>query len=281
MKCEEYQSLIEEFLDGELSHTVAENVGRHLDGCHGCARIAAELRSEQQLYSAYEPRIEVTPELWAGISARISDPGEVHEQGRLERLRSFFATAFAVPRFSGWATAGLVIIAIGATAVVMKYTQRQQQPVAPANGVAVIRVKPDTPPTVPSTSATTPAPEASETPASDRPKKRPQPSTAQRTMAVSPVQHASGPKTPNQLVKEAEQKYLVAIAMLSRDATRKRSQIDPATRAKLEQAIASIDRTIAGTRQAVRQHPGDPVAVQYMLAAYARKVDLLRDIAAQ
>jgi hypothetical protein len=68
--------------------------------------------------------------------------------------------------------------------------------------------------------------------------------------------------------------------MLSRNANRKRSQMDPATLARLDQAINSIDRTIAGTRQAVRQHPDDPIAVQYMLAAYARKVDVLREIAA-
>jgi hypothetical protein len=82
-------------------------------------------------------------------------------------------------------------------------------------------------------------------------------------------------------VNEAEQKYLAAIAMLSRNASRKRPQMDPLTLAKLDRAIASIDRTIAGTRKAVREHPDDPVAVQYMLTAYARKVDVLREMAAQ
>ena len=57
--------------------------------------------------------------------------------------------------------------------------------------------------------------------------------------------------------------------------------MDPLTLAKLDQAIAAINRTIAGTRKAVREHPDDPVAVQYMLTAYARKVDVLREMAAQ
>jgi hypothetical protein len=48
--------------------------------------------------------------------------------------------------------------------------------------------------------------------------------------------------------------------------------------ARLDQALASVDRTIAGTRKAVRQHPDDPVAVQYMLSAYSRKVDVLREM---
>jgi hypothetical protein len=92
---------------------------------------------------------------------------------------------------------------------------------------------------------------------------------------------ATNPKTPHQLVREAEQKYLAAISMLSRSAARKRSQMDPVTLEKLDQAIVAINRTIAGTRKAVREHPDDPIAVQYMLTAYARKVDVLREMAAQ
>jgi hypothetical protein len=189
-----------------------------------------------------------------------------------------FATAFTVPRFSGWATAALVLVAIGATAIFMKYTQPEPQLVSPPNN-EVVAHKPAEPPSAPIVNAAPSATNVSVVPNSDKVPQRRQPT--RNNGAVPRIQQSTAAKTPNQLVHEAEQKYLTAIAMLSRDASRKRSQIDPATRARLEQAIASIDRTIAGTRQAVRQHPGDPVVVQYMLAAYARKVDLLRDIAAQ
>jgi hypothetical protein len=53
----------------------------------------------------------------------------------------------------------------------------------------------------------------------------------------------------------------------------------PAVVERLDAAIAGIDRTIADTRKALRQNPGDSIALDYMLTAYARKVDLLRDIA--
>jgi hypothetical protein len=46
----------------------------------------------------------------------------------------------------------------------------------------------------------------------------------------------------------------------------------------LEEALSSIDRTIVATKRAVRKSPDDPVAVQFMLAAYAKKVDVLREM---
>ena len=66
--------------------------------------------------------------------------------------------------------------------------------------------------------------------------------------------------------------------MLSRDAGKRRYTTDPHQLIQFDQALATVDRTIAGTRRAVREHPTGPVAVQYMLAAYAKKVDVLRQM---
>lgn len=66
--------------------------------------------------------------------------------------------------------------------------------------------------------------------------------------------------------------------MLSRDVNRRRSRLDAETVARFEQTLAAVNRTIADTRRAARKHPGDPVATQYMLTAYARKVDVLREM---
>ena len=84
--------------------------------------------------------------------------------------------------------------------------------------------------------------------------------------------------TSDELVREAEQKYVEAIAMLSRDVKRHRSRLDAETAARFEQTLAAVNRTIADTRRAMRQHPGDPLAAKYMLTAYARKVDVLREM---
>ena len=96
---------------------------------------------------------------------------------------------------------------------------------------------------------------------------------ARRIPAAQPAESAS-----DKLVREAEQKYQAAISLLARDVSRQRERLDPDTRARFEQTLAAVDRTIADTRRAARQHPRDPVAVQYMLTAYAKKVEVLREM---
>jgi hypothetical protein len=106
------------------------------------------------------------------------------------------------------------------------------------------------------------------------PVKEPKPALQKQVAAVSHKSQA--PPDPMKLVREAEQKYLAAIAILSQDVSRHRSQIDPSVLARFDSALSDIDRTIQETRQIVHRHPDDPVALQYLLAAYARKVDTLR-----
>ena len=101
------------------------------------------------------------------------------------------------------------------------------------------------------------------------------PAVQKQLVAKAPPKQAD----PAQLVREAEQKYLAAISILSRDVNRRRSQIDPTVLARFDSALSDIDRTIKETRRVVREHPDDPVALQYLLSAYAKKVDALRDMA--
>jgi hypothetical protein len=94
------------------------------------------------------------------------------------------------------------------------------------------------------------------------------------------VESAQPRVTAEALLRDAEQKYVKAIAILQRDFEKRRSKLDPQLVAKLDASLASIDRTIAETRKAVHQNSDDPIAVQYMLTAYAKKVEVLRDITA-
>jgi len=45
--------------------------------------------------------------------------------------------------------------------------------------------------------------------------------------------------------------------------------------------LALIDQSIDKSREALRARPGDPSAGQYLLAAYARKVELMQEVAIQ
>jgi hypothetical protein len=104
------------------------------------------------------------------------------------------------------------------------------------------------------------------------------PKTPVPPRAQPPKTQVAAALTPAQLVRDAEQKYLAAIAMLSRDVNKHRSQLDPIMLARFDASLSEIDRTIKETRQVVRQNPEDPIALQYLLAAYSKKVDVLREM---
>src|SRR5262249_37420333 len=99
-----------------------------------------------------------------------------------------------------------------------------------------------------------------------------------KTRTAAAIHLRRGP-TVEQLVGQAEQKYLAAVHLLSRDMRKHGPKLDPEVRARFEETLAAIDRSIADTRQAVRQHPTDPEAVRYMLTAYAEKVEVLQEMA--
>jgi hypothetical protein len=80
------------------------------------------------------------------------------------------------------------------------------------------------------------------------------------------------------VARRAEQQYLSAIEILSRDIKSRRTIISPALRSQLETALADVDRNIAATRRVAREQPRDPVAVQYLALAYEKKIELLREV---
>jgi hypothetical protein len=286
MKCEACQSVLEEYFDGELSAKAATEVRAHLASCPACAAELTALRQSHELYTRYERDVEVTPALWAGIEARIkAERVALADREASSGWRDWFKGLFALPHISPAWAAALVVLAIGLTVVVMTYLNSRSA--VTNNPVAVINPQP---PTNSNTNpTTTPAPTgdgtqpplvAKKEPGSEEntnePKdtvKKPEPAPSKRLVAGNKPQ---APPDPMKLVREAEQKYLAAIAILSQDVTRHRSQIDPAVLARFDSALADIDRTIAETRQVVRRNPDDPVALQYLLSAYAKKVDTLR-----
>jgi hypothetical protein len=115
----------------------------------------------------------------------------------------------------------------------------------------------------------------------------PEPSTVSIRIPVGRVSHDGVAQartpikrklTPQELVRRAEQNYRDAIALLERDLKRRPAPLDPKVRVQFDLALASIDLTIKETRQAVRRQPDDPTLVQYMLTAYAKKVEVLEEM---
>jgi hypothetical protein len=288
MKCEECRQVLEDYVDGELNAARRAAINTHLGACVECAGAETELRQFTELYARYERDIEVTPALWASVAARIKL--EQPPRPASSRLSDWFAQLvphFTAPRFSPALAAALVVVAIGVTIAVMSVLQSRTG--SPNNGQPTVATsRPDannsnetkdsggqvavTPPT------TNPVPENNaNNPGVSKPASEPTP-----RKPIAPKQVVAGterkPVDPQQLIREAEQKYVAAIAILSRDVSRRRSEIDPVVLARFDNALADIDRTIKETKRVVREHPNDPVALNYLLSAYAQKVDTLREM---
>ncbi|HJQ23461.1 MAG TPA: anti-sigma factor [Blastocatellia bacterium] len=265
------QQVLEEYFDGELDAAPAAEVRRHLGICAACSAMLAELRQEHELFARYQRDVEVTPALWAGIEARMKAEKAARPVAPKRDWRSWFTGLFTMPHISPAFAAAMVVLAIGVTVVVMSYLHSRN---TNSGNPPVAVVPPPAPP------APQPGIESHPDVAVNPNKETGKPAVVkeakpplQKQLAVSKPQ---APPDPMKLVREAEQKYQAAIAILAKDVSRRRSQIDPAVLARFDSALADIDRTIQETRQIVRRNPDDPVALQYLLGAYAKKVDTLR-----
>jgi hypothetical protein len=298
MNCQECEKFLEEYLDGELDARAGSLVASHLAACESCAHAYDALVSEASLYASYERGVEASPRLWDGVEARIRAEQTGGEVGLLQRVSAWLAPLLTVPRFSPALTAALLLVAVVLTVGVMKLTgarekshdeiarnddlkiNRNPSP-APTTAQPAAMTQPgvvETPNATPSSSPVSkPSPENRKNPANERKRTNELNGGARVLTANNTTQ--SREQTPEQLVREAEQRYLAAIQILQRDVATKRTKLDPQTVARFDQSLAAIDRSIAETRRTVAQHASDPVAVQYMLSAYAKKVEVLREMA--
>jgi len=274
MKCEECQAAIEDYIDEALAVRTAREVSSHLSSCAACSRCHEDFKREQAIYASYQRDVDVTPALWASIEARIERQPAIKRPTFFETLRARVTGVFGAPRLSPAFAAALVLIAIGVTALIMQYngSRGNNKPVAQNGGTGTQGEQAASSPGTASGVAKPSGPSGV-----DQPTNAP---IAQVSKQATPRRlPATGRPTPEQLVREAEQKYVQAIAILSRDVNQRRSKIDPAVLARFDAALSDIDRTIAETKQASRQNPGDPIALNYLLSAYSKKVDALRDMA--
>jgi anti-sigma factor RsiW len=314
MKCEECTAnTLEEFLDGELDARRAAQTEAHLAACRACARAYDELLDEQAMYASYERDLDATPQaLWDGVAARIASqpPREKSPAGAslLGRVRAWFAAALVAPRFSPALTAALMLLTIGVTVAVMRYTNSQpaarrnlaeaSQPAVTATPLNAVRqptpeaITGDAPATTRNGGLSgvadvrtdgreeTQKPEPRRKRHAERKPDVPSNDPAQILVARQNNEIIRRQRATGRLVREAESKYLAAIRMLSEDVNRKRTRLDPQVAARFDETLAAIDRSIAETRRTVVQQRNDPVAVQYMLSAYAKKVEVMREMAA-
>lgn len=327
MNCRECEPLIQEYLDGELDRRAAEMAEAHFASCAACAGARDAAAAEGALYAAYEREVEVTPQLWGGIEARIRAGQRVEgEVGLLRRISDWLAPLLTAPRFSPALTGALVVVAVLATVGAMSFRDsraggnsegvakhidggdtrsgvggdnggRANAALTPAQGgqaaaaadptpVRRVGPGPEQQQQQQQSSPDRPAPREEYASAASpkkgvREKLSPAPDVNDARIKTARFEAAkrAGEQSPDQLVREAEKRYQAAIKILERDVKSRRPQFDRETLARFDETLTSIDRTIAETRKAVRQQSSDPVAVQYMLSAYAKKVEVMREMA--
>src|SRR4051812_4086167 len=99
MRCVDCLPLIEEYFDGEVERQTAEQMSAHLASCEDCSAALDALSFEQEVYAKYDRGLEVTPALWARVSAEIArEPfDETRIEGRpfLSRVREHFFAALS------------------------------------------------------------------------------------------------------------------------------------------------------------------------------------------
>ena len=261
MQCKQAGILLDAYSDHELNFETAAQLELHLDDCPSCAAELRRLHAENEVYFAYERRLEFDPALWGGVRSRLA------EATQRQSFTSWLFALFAVPRVSVPVMLALVLLAVFVTAKLMNTANKisPEQTLATADEHRLV-VEPE--------SESGGEAEKEETTSGTR---QSAPRADPRLSEKTPVKRGQ-PPSPQQLVREAELKYLAAIAILSRRVAEREPTLTPEARLKFEETLEAIDHNIAAARQAARRHPEDPMSVHYMLTAYARKVEVMREM---
>lgn len=260
MKCRDFQDLIEDYHDGRLDAELAASVQLHLGNCPQCAETLVVMQNEEKLYQGYretlERDLEIKPEMWSHVRARIESAGIAQPHARslpahgihLSRWLSFLGGPHWARQLAFAAL--LVMVSVAGTLLVVRHrgdvtSNAQLQPV--------------------------PLPEPISIPAPER-------------LAVVPagadeISSEKSLEAAVRAIQRAERDYLEAIQVLSDIVDRRKPSLDPRLVRELDVNLKAINANIEATRKAYYAHPSDPYLAQYMLTAYGKKVELLQDLA--
>lgn len=282
MNCENCQLELEDFVYGELKPSRASEVRSHLADCAACRQHRLEIERENEVFASYHARtvLDPSPELWVAIRDRISDESEATAAPRVSWLRALlggsgFAAMASValrPVFLRQAAAALALIVVTVVATTLFLSRSEKR-------VGQIATRVDPSPTV-AAPTSTPATTSTPAPSAELPRERP---TGEPRMVATSAKPKAPALTEEQLLQQqvarTEREYVNTIRMLDRAIAKRKESIDPQVYSQYESSLALIDESIDKSRAALRGRVSDPVAGQFLLAAYARKVELMQEVA--
>lgn len=281
MNCERCQIELEDFLYGELAERLASEVRQHLAGCTVCEAERDRLESENAMFAEFYEQTAIDPvaESWEVVRVRIA--AEPARQVREEKT-SWWQTNLGwllAPTLARQAALAVLLVAVSvATTMWLMRRGNDEKQIAelkPSPTVTPQSGEPNTTP-VPKTELAIVEPT------------KPKSDATRETVAIRqesgrqlPVRQLNDNELLAQQLVRAEREYQSAIKLLDRAVAKRRGEIEPEAFKKYESSLALIDSSIAQSKQALRQFPTDAAAGQFLLAAYARKVELMQEIALQ
>jgi hypothetical protein len=299
VNCREFLTVIEEYLDGELESHDARRVRAHISTCLGCAQVHEEMYSAQEFLLSNQRLVRLRPELWSAVHEKIKQEkihrGETQPKNLRQQLGGILEVFYL--RHATSAAALLLLLALG-TVIGLRVlsnapdSQHFQQAFVAKDSIAAVstsqprasvhqtdEAKMDAirmgsniqPGLIPSAGSELRKNAGRRVLTTHKPVES---AAERRQSTVAELRPLS-----DTAVREAEQKYLDTINLLARDAQASRSSVNSESLTSYDEAISVVDRAIDSTRRAVREQPGDLVAVQYMMSAYEKKVELLKGLA--
>jgi hypothetical protein len=261
------EGMLQAWFDHELDAKTAADVAAHLHGCIHCVEAVRTLEVENLIVSQglsaefseavpterLRQRVEAAV---AGLQVTTLPATNRTNRSVVNAVRNLFPS-FRVVAYASIATA---ILIAGIFLAVNLRKERSAPSAGNVNPKEVVAPGPQTSPEPPREAV---AGGPSKTPAPPRPK----PSGKRR---------ASEPEAMS--LAWIEGQYQKAFPKLN-EAIKAQAPLPPSLRVDYEYNLALIDNSIITTRQIARKNPNDPLATQFMLAAYQSKIDLMNQVA--
>src|SRR5262245_53581706 len=67
MRCDECQTLLDQYVEDELDEQTARSLAAHMTTCSECASAHETLRREEEIYAGYLLDVEPPSDLWASL----------------------------------------------------------------------------------------------------------------------------------------------------------------------------------------------------------------------
>ncbi len=264
------EGTLQAWFDGELTAEDAANVAAHLKTCRECAAAASTVENENLMLSeALAPEFASSVPTQALRQRLDLAVAKLHDR-RAPIARPSVWTAFAELfsfRSLAYASAAAVIV-LAAIVGFVYLTNQKKTSIANTNNAPM---KPATPKDSPERAQNQP-PEPVRNPDSPKPVYVADRQSPKRVKRIQPA----GPDATS--LTWQERQYENAIAKLD-EALKTQPPMRPALQVDYEYNMAVIDNAIKTTRDAAKKNPKDPLANQFMLAAYQSKVDFMNQVA--